>query len=539
MKKSSLKNKEMKKLSKKLDFKENDDNYKRNSEFKRQKTNRKKTMNKNETNSPEFPEAIVDAILNKILSYVIHQTEIKKVYKYLDKKCFEYLKYLIDPYLSTEYIYYEDGIDDINFQQKKQFYKAPIPKKVNSWISIGEPDSSLIDRYSSSIAKVVSFKKENTESSKKDLIEIKNNRRKTKVIDDNLIVNESIEFSRKNTELRMSSLRSISNQVNSNDVNATVAENDNDELIYSKKEKNKKEEEKILALPCVDLPKEKYENKFILINGNEENNILRKERETLIIKQAELKALQEVQDKKNKLKKYQSKLQKNFDGSRQTFDPDGNIINIHPPHPANFISEFKAIKIPIIKIKDSENNIKRSSLLLNKNQSRRAKSIFFKNKTNLLAKKETKKNISDINKEENSEDIKAIFNYIKKVLLPKWQRYPKSRQFYEEVFEEIKEEEKEKEKEKKKYYSKKSFNAFFGPFLQKYVFKNKVDRNPVDIINNNHVGFYKYEKTKGKMILPSGSNFNNFKPEIGVVIENKNNEKKKEIKDGGFDFMNY
>ena len=136
MKKSSLKNKEIKKLSKKLDFKENqknssnDDNYKRNSEFKRQKTNRKKTINKNETNSPEFPEAIVDAILNKILSYVIHQTEIKKVYKHLDKKCFEYLKYLIDPYLSTEYIYYEDGIEDINFNKKNCSIKRLYLKKL-------------------------------------------------------------------------------------------------------------------------------------------------------------------------------------------------------------------------------------------------------------------------------------------------------------------------------------------------------------------------------------------------------------------------
>ena len=39
------------------------------------------------------------------------------------------------------------------------------------------------------------------------------------------------------------------------------------------------------------------------------------------------------------------------------------------------------------------------------------------------------------------------------------------------------------------------------------------------------------------MILPSGPNFKKIKPETGVVIENNTNEKKKEIKDGGFEFI--
>ena len=515
MKNSNFKEKEGKKSNN--EFQKNDDNI-----------NRKNNNNKNEIYTTEFPEAIVNYLLNKIISFVIQQTEIKKVYMHLDIQCFKYLKYLLNPYLSTEYIFYEDGIDDINFQQKKMFYKAPIPKKVNSWVAIGEPDSSIIDRYSSTISKVVSFKKETNENSKKELIDIKSGIKKSTAIDDNLIVNESIEYSIRNTSIRMPSIRNISSQINNNDINNdTVEENENDEIIYVKKDKNKKEEEKILALPCVDLPKGKYENIFVLINSNEENNILRKERENFIIKQAELKALQEENDKKNKLKRYQSRLQRNFDGSHQTFDPDGNVINIRPPHPSNFISEFKTIKIPIIKIKDFENDRRKS--ILNKNRLRRAQSIFSKNKINILAKNDIKKNNLDIESQQKSEDIKAIFNYIKKVLLPKWQ---KKKEFYEDIFEE----EKDEEKERKKFFARKSFKDFFGPFLQKYIFKNKVDRNPVDIFNNNHNGFLKYENAKGKIILPSGSNFNIFRPEIGVVIENKSKESKLEIKDGGFNF---
>ena len=68
--------------------------------------------------------------------------------------------------------------------------------------------------------------------------------------------------------------------------------------------KIKEEEEKkimnevFLALPCEDLPKEKYENKYALINNNEENNNLRKEREYLIQKKIELKEIQYIQKKK-------------------------------------------------------------------------------------------------------------------------------------------------------------------------------------------------------------------------------------------------
>ena len=251
MKNNNFKEKEGKKSN--SEFQKNDENI-----------NRKNNNNKNEIYTPEFPEAIVNYLLNKIISFVIQQTEIKKVYMYLDIQCFKYLKYLLNSYLSTEYIFYEDGIDDINFQQKKMFYKAPIPKKVNSWVAIGEPDSSIIDRYSSTISKVVSFKKETNENSKKELIDIKSGIKKSTAIDDNLIVNESIEYSIRNTSIRMPSIRNISSQINNNDINYnTVEENENDEIIYVKKDKNKKEEEKILALPCVDLPKEKYENIFV------------------------------------------------------------------------------------------------------------------------------------------------------------------------------------------------------------------------------------------------------------------------------------
>ena len=203
---------------------------------------------------------------------------------------------------------------------------------------------------------------------------MKNIRRKSTVIDDKLIVNESEEYTKRTKSIRMASIRNVSSKKikKINEMNMDIKEKIKNELLEKKNKRlqeklKKEEEEKILEFTWTDLPKEKYENKYIMKNNNEENNILRKERENIIIKQTELKALKEIQDKKEKLKRFQNRLQKNFDGSRQTFDPNGNIINIRPPQVENLNNEFCFIKIPNIELKNTQRE-RRSSISLVKNQ---------------------------------------------------------------------------------------------------------------------------------------------------------------------------
>ena len=93
----------------------------------------------------------------------------------------------------------------------------------------------------------------------------------------------------------------------------------------------------------------------------------------------------------------------------------------------------------------------------------------------------------------------------------------------------------EQNQEKRKYGASKPFKVFFGPFLQKYVFKDKVIRNPIDVMKNNIV-YLRNENARKRILKPSGSNFNLIQPEIGVVIEDKS-RKKKEVKDGGFEYI--
>ena len=508
-----------------------------------QRIQRERNKNRKELKPSEFPESIVEVILNKIISYVIYQTTVKEVYTHMDEKCFNYLKHLITPFLSTEYMYYEDGVEDIKHQKKKFYFKAPIQKRVNTWVNLAEPETPEIDRYASSTTKIIPCKTDNNDSNKENILtdlnkqeskDLKALRRKsTTIVDENLIVNETEEYSKRTKSIRMSSIRSISSQANNlNKINNVVNNEKNykNEVLELRRKKlleklKKEEEQKILELTWVDLPKEKYENKYIMKNSNEENNNLRKERETLIIKQAEIKALKEIQEKKEKLKRFQNRLQINLDGSKQTFDPNGNILNIHPPQVDNFNNEFCFAKIKNIESKNPHLERRKSSVILTRNSLLKKKTINIINTKNTFKKKNT-----IINKEPISDETKEIFKYIKNYLLPKWQHKPVKKEFYEDD-----EGEEEDEGIRKKFFANKPFKQFFGPFLRNYIFKVDVEHNPKDRIDL--YGYYKYDMAKKKNILPSGPNFRIIKPEVGVVVENKNNEKRKEIKDGGFEFI--
>ena len=441
----------------------------------------------------EFPEAIVELILNKIISYVVRQTAVKEVYTHMSKKCFSYLKYLINPYLSTEFINYENGLDNTELNKNKINYKTVVTEKVNTWTFFSEPETPGIDRYSSGAAKLINLKIESNELKEehKNLV-----KRQTTLIDTNLILNESIEYIKHEKKASQKKI-----------IKKRIKRKKSEEKEKSKEKEQRTIEEKIIELPHEDLPKEKYENEYMIINDNEENNELRKEREYILKKKMELKAIQDLQDKKDKLKRFQNKLQKKFDGSKQTFDPEGKIISIHSPPIDNFNNEFNFVKIPNILNKQKKERTS-SIVKLSKNIQRLSRiDIQTKNK----------------NWDKLPPDIKEIFNYIKDTLIPKWQKKP------------LMKISQGKKESKRKYNANKSFKAFFGPFLKRYVLKGNVIHNPADILKNN-VGYVRHDKSKKDLLNPSGSNFNIIKPEIGVVIEEKN-KKKKEMKDGGFEYI--
>ncbi len=484
----------------------------------------------NNSKSPEFPESIADCIITTIISYVVTQTEAKKLYSRFDEKCFEYIMRLINPLLLTEYIYYDIGIDNINILRKKFPYKPPERKKVNSWITLYEPNSSPIDRYSPTKTKVVRFKtdannnninnnKANNENNdlninnNNNIIQLKEEKGSTTIMEANSILNESIEYKKKKI-IKLSPIKKhsvIDKTLNQKKRIKEIIEISGNK--FEERMKKQKEEKKLLELPCVDLPREKYVNKYVLRNSDEQSNMLRKEREGFITKQLEKQSIKEMMEKKEKFNYYHNRLVNMFDGSKKTFDPDGNIIDIR--HPQNLISDFSIVKIANIGSKNLNKDV-----LKKKEETEREKQT--------MKEKKSEGKTYDSSYHDNS---KEIFDYIRYVLLPKWQNKPFYKRFIEdESPEEI--EERRKKNENRKYNT---FRDFFGAFLQKYIFKGKIEHNPVD--SATYLAYNKYDYIKKNIIKPSGPNFKKIKPETGVVIENKNNTRRKEIKDGGFDYI--
>ena len=508
-----------------------------NAKNKKLDKNKKNIVQREKRKLPiDFPEAIAGTIINKIISYVIRETTVKEIYSHMDKKCFSYVKYLINPYLSTEYINYENGLDNIELQKNKINYKTHVTEKINTWAYLPEPCTPGNDRFSSGLTKLISLKNEQIENDEK-YKDIKEALKRQSSFNRNIILSESIEFENEIKKSKKNLLRIKKSKKRKSILEEMEDKEKEKELEKERikeerrKEKERKEiEEKVLKeLPYEDLPKEKYENKYMIVNDNEENNELRKEREHLIKKKLELKMIQDMQDKKDKLIKFHNRLQRNFDGSKQTFDPEGNILLIRSPKVDNFISEFKFAKIPSIQNEQQKRNtITTNKTAKTKSQILRpsknvTKSINTSNTNNL---KESK---NDWDKPATPPEFKLIFDYIKDVLIPKWLNKPY-------MMNKTKSKNDSKDTEKKKYNVPiKSFKQFFGPFLNKYVYKVNVIRNPYDIMRNNQI-FVRNPNSKNKRSTPSGSNFNLISPETGVVIESQIN-KKKEIKDGGFEYI--
>ena len=109
-----------------------------------------------------------------------------------------------------------------------------------------------------------------------------------------------------------------------------------------------------------DLSEESYENKYSLINSNEENDKLRKEREFEISKKEEMKKIEKEREEKKKRQSVMKRMDKVFDSNRLTFDPDGKVINLKYQNYDNLEEGFVFSKLKI----KTENSKKKEILNL-------------------------------------------------------------------------------------------------------------------------------------------------------------------------------
>ena len=436
----------------------------------------------------DIADSIATILVDKIISDAVINSKVNDIYKTLNSHCFDFLTNNINPYLKTRFIFYENGVEDLNQQKKELYFSSKPLEKLNTWSILPEPKNNDIDRCANTKTKLKKYKKytelkddgliENSFAldAEEDIKHIKN--------DNNNALNENKDninnkLGIKNKNEKNNSKKNVVNESNINkDNNKIIKEKEVKKKIVKKSynysnenSPKKKEKEEILELSTVnDLPVESYENKYSLINSNEENEKLRKEKELDIERKEEMKKLEKERLEKKNRQSLLKRMEKEFDSNRLTFDPDGKVINLKYQNYDNLENGFVFSKL---KIKTEKN--KRKSVLnlkdvvypiegVDPNQQNENK-----NESILNTRRSTLKG------RENSNLLKIIDSEISKIKI-------------------------EKNDEDKNWNN------------------NKKDNN----------------KKKKESVLPSGGNFDKIIPEIGVIIHGEN---AREIKEGGFDYV--
>ena len=523
----------------------------------KKKSQKKNTPTENPKNL-DIPETISNVIIRKIISYVITKNRTKEIYNKLPLKCFNYTKKLLNPFLNTEFLLYDNGIDDLNKKNNFFYYKHSLPKNINTWVNFTEPLPSEKDRYAYSNTKIIEIIPQTPKTPNKTFYS-ESNKNKERRRSSYLVGVKPVS---ENPELGMRSMKSLTmikniidkkNELIKKKINFYKNnQNKNEEEIYVKERKGPTPEEienqKIIDSSFYDLSKDKYENIYIINNNSDENNILRKKHEIFLHKREEQKILDNIKAKQEHIKKFQQKQTKLFDNSKYTFDPNGNIVKVQKTSVEKLSQDFSVAKMVDIKNKNEQ----RRKSIKNDLTYKRLISKNFKN--NLKIKNSRKKSLikdEQIEKQNRAikEKNKLIIKYFRNDILPKILEKVKTNSNNEnrqtkfsnlsDTNSNLNKQEKkiENENEIKNMGIKQSFREFFGGFLEKYVYKHKIEHNPLDKINYIDIDKREIEINKKSVILPCGSNFKKIKPETGVIIINDENKKNKEIKEGGMEYI--
>ena len=446
----------------------------------------------------DIAETVATILIDKLISTAVITNKVNQTYKTLNDHCFTYLTNFINPYLESGFIFYENGIEDIDVQKNKIYFSHEPLEKINTWELIPEPTTCETDRYANNKTKVKKYNKytdikmdnvkessvafdasedaktiRNNENTKDEISNNIKNKKKEKeeekTFDKYIKENKNKALDTNKSQKLTSSIIKSSNK-NLNEVNKENKPTQKIKIEQKRSRLNKylednapkkKEKEEILEISVTDdLPKEAYENAFSIINSSDENNRLRRERE-IQIEQRNAQRLAEIEREKKAKQKLYRRSDKDFDTNRLTFDPNGKIINLRS------FNEPLAVDFASSKIKVKSEQNKRKEILELKDVVYPIQGMELNNTNN--TKNDTYSNMKDV--------VNKVDADISKIIVEK-------------------------------------------------NYEDKINKNNFNKKNNNN-------KEKGS-ILPSGYNFDKFIPEVGVVITGENDKDKKE---GGFEYI--
>ena len=471
-------------------------------------TNQNKVYNNNQIKNHSISDTICQMILEKMISNVFSQSLNNKINSKINDYCFDFISKCINSFIKTDFIFYENEQYN-NDKEKQKLYYSYVPRtKMNKEIKIIEPKMPDYDRYDSVKAKIVKEIKSNNSYSE---MSITNN------ISGNYQEHNSEKklFSKyvvKRSQNKLNTLKEaleydakLNKNKNINNENNKKGKKVHDENMNNKNKINLMEKIKnveinvgshmakrksqyfVIDLPYSDLPRDVYENKYMQMNSNEENNLLRIEREKEILDKEQKKLLEEKKLKMENENNSKINQNKEFDSNKVTFDPNGEIINVNIPNTNTFSKEFFISKTTVIEKNRNINlkgkRISSPNIKLNNldSQNENGSKNYNENKVN--------KNDDNENKALNKEKVAKRLKKVK----ARFSLIPKS---------------------KKNLINAKKIE--------------KIEYNPISI-EEKKVNQALFQKNK---ILPSGLNFDKIIPEVGVIIKNDDNQR--QIKEGGF-----
>ena len=184
----------------KENFDENDINDNKNHYKEDENEIKNEIKNKNiQLISKDIAETVVTLILDKIILNIIVESKIKEIYSNLSGHCFKYIHKLMSSYLRNNFIFHENGIDNLSYQQNLVFFdKKPI-NKINNWEKIKEPLAPEFDRHITGKNKVIKLTK------KEEIDYINKNEKEINISDINSMqINSKDEIEEINNSLKKS-----------------------------------------------------------------------------------------------------------------------------------------------------------------------------------------------------------------------------------------------------------------------------------------------------------------------------------------------
>ena len=431
-------------------------------------------------------EIISHLILEKIISLTVTKINCNEIYKNIGDYCFDFIeKKVMKPCLKSLYIPFE--VEEDENKDKILFFDSIQPNKQNTWIEIIEPNTPFVDRCSVDQMKFTPIEIPDKDINEDENLINENEEDKEKRVtftekeDNENIKKEEEEMKKKEEEKKRKEKKKKEEK------EKKLKEEKTEKKL--KEETEKKEQRKPnendgkdgpwIDLPSYDLPKD------LFISEIPEINELRRDMELEKNRKIKQKLLEEEEKRREKQKEMQSRIGREFDSKRLTFDSNGNIINLKLRNnvDSNLGNEFYWSR-PFVKEGKTFRHLFAKPI----------RKSFQSKKINILKDDKNKNDNDSINKideVENDDD----------------------------------------EKNDKKNKKRNSFSQVKKTAVT--ILGEDVIRNTNNLDVKYFLRFMKQKESQYKdLSQPSGQNFDKIIPEIGVNIISE----KKEKKEGGLDF---